>query len=121
MSLNTPAAGQSAPVLNPEAIPYTNVDELFDHSTGAVNLPRGWKYRRFSFFGYLLPWYASPKIQMGMVAFVCFMCPGMFNALTGLGGGGRIDTKLGDDMVSTTRKRPRWDDPADGNLEHCAV
>jgi len=27
------------------------------------------------------------------VSFVCFMCPGMFNALTGLGGGGQVNTK----------------------------
>jgi hypothetical protein len=46
-------------------------------------------------------WYASPKFQLGMVAFVCFMCPGMFNALGGLGGGGKADAKLADDMVSS--------------------
>jgi hypothetical protein len=35
-----------------------------------------------------------------MVAFVCFMCPGMFNALGGLGGGGKTDATLADNMVS---------------------
>jgi hypothetical protein len=35
-----------------------------------------------------------------MVAFVCFMCPGMFNALSGLGGGGKADPTLADQMVS---------------------
>ncbi|EGO03434.1 hypothetical protein SERLA73DRAFT_46162 [Serpula lacrymans var. lacrymans S7.3] len=28
-----------------------------------------------------------------MLGFVCFMCPGMFNALTGLGGGGQVDSR----------------------------
>jgi hypothetical protein len=65
-------------------------------------LPEGWMYRRRG----KLPWYASPAIQLGLVAFVCFLCPGMFNALGGLGGGGKTDTSLADDMVSCTN-RPR--------------
>lgn len=28
-----------------------------------------------------------------MLGFVCFMCPGMFNALSGLGGGGQVDAQ----------------------------
>ncbi|KAF4435886.1 putative DUF895 domain membrane protein [Fusarium austroafricanum] len=98
MSLNTPAAGQSAPVNNPEAIAYQDHDPLYDYSTGVVRLPHGWKYRQYRIFGYKLPWYASPKTQLVMVAFVCFMCPGMFNALNGMGGAGLEDTKLGNDM-----------------------
>ncbi|KAK3654523.1 hypothetical protein LTR56_003168 [Elasticomyces elasticus] len=54
--------------------------------------PRGWKYKRF--FG--LPYYASPQFQLVLVAFVCFLCPGMFNALNGMGGGGQVDTKAVD-------------------------
>lgn len=65
----------------------------------AIDLPRGWKYKQFSIGGYKLPWYASPSVQLGMVAFVCFMCPGMFNALGGLGGGGKVDPTLVDNMV----------------------
>ncbi|KAM0228880.1 hypothetical protein ACHAPO_010404 [Fusarium lateritium] len=98
MSLNTPAAGQSAPVNNPEALSSVREDLLYNHSTGNVDVPRGFKYRQYRIFGYTLPWYASPKIQLGMVAFVCFMCPGMFNALNGMGGVGKVDTKLGTDM-----------------------
>lgn len=53
--------------------------------------PSGWMYK-----GYRIPlvgevWYASPKIQLLMVSFVCFLCPGMFNALSGIGGGGTLD------------------------------
>ncbi|KAF4954504.1 hypothetical protein FSARC_12117 [Fusarium sarcochroum] len=98
MSLNTPAAGQSAPVNNPEAVAYSNRDTLYNYSTGAVDVPHGYKYRQHRLFGHTLPWYASPKIQLGMVAFVCFMCPGMFNALNGMGGGGKKDATLANDM-----------------------
>lgn len=31
-----------------------------------------------------------------MVSFVCFLCPGMFNALGGLGGGGQVDPTTAD-------------------------
>jgi hypothetical protein len=34
-----------------------------------------------------------------MVSIVLFMCPGMFNALGGLGGGGKTDVYLADQMV----------------------
>lgn len=60
-----------------------------------VPRPSGWMYKRMGRLG----WYASPKFQLGMVAFVCFLCPGMFNALSGLGGGGKSDPSLADDMV----------------------
>ncbi|CAP61313.1 uncharacterized protein PODANS_3_10900 [Podospora anserina S mat+] len=36
-------------------------------------------------------WFASPIVQLLMVAMVCFLCPGMFNALTGLGAAGQVD------------------------------
>jgi hypothetical protein len=38
-----------------------------------INAASGWKYRRF--LG--LPYYASPQVQLVLVAFVCFLCPGM--------------------------------------------
>ncbi len=71
-----------------------------DEPTGVLVLPEGWKYRQRRIFGINIPWYASPKIQLGLVAFVCFMCPGMFSALGGLGGGGKTDPTLADNMVS---------------------
>ncbi|KAI0075905.1 MFS general substrate transporter [Panus rudis PR-1116 ss-1] len=36
--------------------------------------------------------YYHPATQVIMLGFVCFMCPGLYNALNGLGGGGRVDT-----------------------------
>ncbi|KAF5012758.1 hypothetical protein FDECE_1178 [Fusarium decemcellulare] len=98
MSLNTPAAGQSAPVLNPEAVTYDRPDTLYNHSTGIVEFPHSWKYRQYRILGFTFPWYASPMIQLGMVAFVCFLCPGMFNTLSSMGGGGMDDATLADNM-----------------------
>ena len=71
-----------------------------DEPAGDLALPSGWMYRQRRVGTVSIPWYASPKIQLGMVAFVCFLCPGMFNALGGLGGGGRSDATLADNMVS---------------------
>ncbi|KAK3139785.1 hypothetical protein QOZ80_5AG0390180 [Eleusine coracana subsp. coracana] len=35
--------------------------------------------------------YNSPLAQVFLIGLVCFCCPGMFNALTGLGGGGQLN------------------------------
>ncbi|KAI9296872.1 MFS general substrate transporter [Neoconidiobolus thromboides FSU 785] len=35
--------------------------------------------------------YNSSMIQNILVGFICFACPGMFNALNGMGGGGQVD------------------------------
>lgn len=87
-----------APVGKEDVIdePQAALEPLDD---GDVDLPGGWKYKRMSLFGSQF-WYASPKVQLLMVSFVCFMCPGMFNALGGLGGGGKINPTLADNMVS---------------------
>ncbi|KAB2577118.1 putative duf895 domain membrane protein [Lasiodiplodia theobromae] len=53
---------------------------------------KSWKYREFNILGHRV-YYASPAAQLGIVSFVCFMCPGMFNALSGMGGGGQVDTE----------------------------
>ncbi|CAI6340589.1 unnamed protein product [Periconia digitata] len=74
----------------------TASEKTGDYSTDATDtlaLPNSWKYKRLSFFGFQLPWYASPPVQLVIVSFVCFMCPGMFNALNGMGGGGQMDPK----------------------------
>ncbi|THU89423.1 hypothetical protein K435DRAFT_287704 [Dendrothele bispora CBS 962.96] len=36
--------------------------------------------------------YYHPLTQVSLLGFVCFMCPGLFNAVNGLGGGGQLDT-----------------------------
>lgn len=42
--------------------------------------PRGWRGL-----------YYHPATQVCLVGFVCFMCPGMFNAVNGLGAAGQVD------------------------------
>lgn len=37
--------------------------------------------------------YAHPVTQVVMLGLVCFMCPGLFNALNGLGAGGQVDSE----------------------------
>ncbi|GLJ31933.1 hypothetical protein SUGI_0642730 [Cryptomeria japonica] len=41
--------------------------------------------------GCLQPRYNSPVVQVGLIGVVCFCCPGMFSALSGLGGGGQVE------------------------------
>src|SRR2546423_450452 len=49
-----------------------------------------WMYRKFMLGPITIPYYASPTFQVGFVAAVCFLCPGMFNAVNGLGAGGLV-------------------------------
>ncbi|KAL4738522.1 major facilitator superfamily domain-containing protein [Aspergillus similis] len=37
------------------------------------------------------PIYTHPWFQIFLISFICFCCPGMYNALTGLGGSGQVD------------------------------
>lgn len=83
------AVAAPAPAPAPAATFATN------ESTGPVARPAGWMYKGFRLGGHEL-WYASPKVQLLIVAMVCFLCPGMFNALTGLGGGGQVDATAQD-------------------------
>jgi len=43
-----------------------------------VEIPNGWRYRQAKIGSLKLPYYASPQVQLVMVAFVCFLCPGKF-------------------------------------------
>jgi MFS family permease len=74
-----------------DATPDHSVSGSNSNSNTTLVLPNSWKYRRFTVAGYKLPWFASPPVQLIIVSIVCFMCPGMFNALNGMGGGGQLD------------------------------
>jgi len=73
--------------------PQTSSNE----EAGTVSRPAGWKYKSVKIGPWQLPWIASPPVQLVLVALVCFLCPGMFNALNGMGGGGQVDTKASND------------------------
>lgn len=89
------------------------------NESGQLILPPGWLYRRFRLGKHQSPWYASPKVQLVLVALVCFLCPGMFNALNGLGGGGKTDATLADHMVSSISSMIF--SFLTGLIEHCSV
>lgn len=51
-----------------------------------------WMYKPMVKIGsWEAPWFASPETQLLLVSVVCFLCPGMFNAVNGLGGGGQVN------------------------------
>lgn len=56
-------------------------------------LGKPWMYKPRKIGTWTIPWFASPEVQLVLVSFVCFLCPGMFNAVSGLGGGGQVDAK----------------------------
>ncbi|GAA5930812.1 uncharacterized protein JCM15063_002467 [Sporobolomyces koalae] len=43
--------------------------------------------------GFMKFW-SHTTVQVAMISLVCFGCPGMFNALSGVGGGGQVDPKV---------------------------
>jgi hypothetical protein len=90
----------SAPAFSSGSYEMQNITSEFEHPVNSFTLPSKIKYRQVNMGKLGTIWYASPKIQLLLVAFVCFLCPGMFNALTGLGGAGRDDPTLSDKMVS---------------------
>jgi hypothetical protein len=55
---------------------------------------KGWKYKQLKIGPWKLPYYASPEVQLVLVALVCFMCPGMYNALSGMGGSGMFSSSI---------------------------
>jgi len=81
------------------ASPTPYADSHVQEHFSPTDMPKNWRYKQIKLGSLKLPWYASPKAQLFMVAMVCFMCPGMFNALSGMGGGGKADPTTADDMV----------------------
>lgn len=75
----------------------SSIGDGASHNTTPQNLaPSGRKYKRGKIGPLRLPYYASPPAQLLLVSLVCFLCPGMFNALSGMGGGGQVDTRTQD-------------------------
>ncbi|KAL4940512.1 hypothetical protein BDV06DRAFT_18996 [Aspergillus oleicola] len=53
-------------------------------------LGKPWMYKSIKIGPWKLPHFASPQSQLILVSFVCFLCPGMYNAVSGLGGAGQL-------------------------------
>lgn len=49
-----------------------------------------WMYKTHKLGPITIPAYATPQFQIIFVAIVCFLCPGMFNAVNGMGAGGQV-------------------------------
>jgi hypothetical protein len=84
-----------APSVSPT--PHSRTPSPSHQEAATVATPNKWKYRQLKIGSYKFPFYASPQVQLVIVALVCFLCPGMFNALSGIGGGGNVDKKPADD------------------------
>jgi MFS family permease len=61
------------------------------HDEVAQPMGKPWMYKRFRLGPISLPAYATPQFQIVFVAMVCFLCPGMFNAVNGLGAAGQVN------------------------------
>jgi len=58
-------------------------------SHGTFETPRSHRL-----FGIRIPPYRSPMVQIGVVSFILFLNPGMYNALAGLGGAGQMSATV---------------------------
>lgn len=67
---------------------------------GPQQLPNRWFYRRRRFGFVTFPYYASPEIQLLMVALICFLLPGMYNAMSGVGAAGQVDSHYFDNATA---------------------
>jgi hypothetical protein len=99
LGASTSVSSEAMAEVNNEKVAGTNTagaDTPSDYATnGAVEptqtvMGKPWMYKRIKLGPITLPHYASPNFQVGFVAMVCFLCPGMFNAVNGLGAGGLV-------------------------------
>ncbi|MCO5570744.1 hypothetical protein L7F22_024472 [Adiantum nelumboides] len=60
--------------------------------------------RKFGELKLWWPWlakrYHTPFFQISLIGFICFCCPGMFNAVNGMGAGGQEDPKAADNGLT---------------------
>ncbi|KAM0554871.1 hypothetical protein ACHAPJ_006606 [Fusarium lateritium] len=70
--------------------PGPSVKEDFEIGETRVS-GKPWMYKSFNVGFLKFPSYASASFQVIFVAFASFLCPGMFSAINGLGGGGQVN------------------------------
>ncbi len=79
----------------PTTITVTEVEAQTSDNPDDTRGPE-WMYSKGpQIFGNLW-YYASTQVQVAMISIICFLEPGLFNALTGLGGAGQIDATAAD-------------------------
>lgn len=89
-------AENAEPVVAEKPLPANNSYGAEETGQASHAPPSSWMYRTFNIGPLHFPGYATPPVQLAIVAVVCFMCPGMFNALNGLGGGGLLTATVAD-------------------------
>lgn len=65
--------------------------QMGNEESSAAPKGKPWMYKTYKLGPITIPCYASPEFQLAFVSVVCFLCPGMFNAINGLGAGGQVD------------------------------
>ena len=79
----------------PDKVDSNAAHETSDRAAILENDPaprsKAWMYKSRKIGPVTLQPYASPLSQLLIVSFVCFLCPGMFNAVSGLGAAGQVD------------------------------
>lgn len=61
-----------SPEIGIDSSPAHSMDHEHEHEAA----PSGWMYQSRNIGPLRIPHYASPKAQLLLVAFVCFLCPG---------------------------------------------
>ncbi|KAF9894202.1 hypothetical protein FE257_007704 [Aspergillus nanangensis] len=87
MATSAPVAGDG----HSEKENVTISDPEAGQGTDNAIVGKPWMYKPIKLGPFEMPWFASPETQLILVSFVCFLCPGMFNAVSGLGGGGQLN------------------------------
>ncbi|KAG9527192.1 MFS general substrate transporter, partial [Aureobasidium melanogenum] len=96
-AFSSPTRVNMAPSTEKNLHEVESASDSVGNGTTEIALPVGRKYRSTKIGPVTLPHYASPATQLVIVAFVCFLCPGMFNALSGMGGGGQVSANAADE------------------------
>ncbi|KAL4784274.1 major facilitator superfamily domain-containing protein [Aspergillus varians] len=72
-----------------KAAPTSTADPETNQNNPVIGKP--WMYKPLKIGPWTLPYFASPQTQLVLVSFVCFLCPGMYNSVSGLGGAGQLN------------------------------
>ncbi|KAL4913174.1 major facilitator superfamily domain-containing protein [Aspergillus aurantiobrunneus] len=74
---------------NEKAAPSSTADPEATQDNAGLGKP--WMYKPLKIGPWTIPYFASPQTQLILISFVCFLCPGMYNSVTGLGGAGQLN------------------------------
>ncbi|KAH9168622.1 MFS general substrate transporter [Lactarius sanguifluus] len=91
---NIQGDGYSSP--SPALVGYTSGSSFVEDTTSQYPYPDDYAPLKG-----LKGLFYHPRTQVVLLGFVCFMCPGLFNALNGLGAGGQVDSATSANANST--------------------